>query len=71
MAHLYLMEAVDPKDSPFLAVGIALPLDGIWSEDGHFAKQTKLKQDTARELLTLITTEESPSLNEERPDPKE
>ncbi len=64
------MAAVDPKDAPFLAVGIALHCDGIWSEDGHFSKQTQLKQYTTRELLTLMA-EESQSVDDERPDTNE
>jgi predicted nucleic acid-binding protein len=36
------MNGVDLKDAPFLAVGIALNLMGIWSEDSHFTKQALL-----------------------------
>jgi predicted nucleic acid-binding protein len=28
-----IMEEIDPKDSPFLAVGLSLKVEGIWSED--------------------------------------
>lgn len=34
-----LMEGTDPDDTPFLALGIALSLDGIWTEDRHFRAQ--------------------------------
>ena len=28
-----IMESIDENDAPFLAVGLALKLDGIWTED--------------------------------------
>jgi predicted nucleic acid-binding protein len=37
------MESVDENDAPFLAVGLALRLDGIWTEDRHFLRQDLLK----------------------------
>jgi predicted nucleic acid-binding protein len=37
-----LMKEIDPKDSSFLAVGLALKLTGIWTEDVHFTKQSIL-----------------------------
>lgn len=40
---LGIMKQVDIKDAPFLAVGIALNLDGIWTEDKHFQKQRLLR----------------------------
>lgn len=46
--HAYLranriMEPVDENDAPFLAVGLALALDGIWTEDRHFLRQDLLR----------------------------
>ena len=37
------MESIDENDAPFLAVGLALKLDGIWTEDRHFLRQDLLK----------------------------
>lgn len=47
---LSVMEKTDPNDAPFLAVGIALPLDGIWTEDRHFLRQDKLPVFSNRDL---------------------
>jgi predicted nucleic acid-binding protein len=38
-----IMEPIDEDDAPFLAVGLALNLDGIWTEDRHFLRQDLLK----------------------------
>lgn len=40
---LEIMKDVDIKDAPFLAVGMALNLDGIWTEDKHLQEQQVLK----------------------------
>jgi predicted nucleic acid-binding protein len=33
----------DPKDIPFVAVALALTVDGIWSNDRDFESQSKFK----------------------------
>jgi predicted nucleic acid-binding protein len=38
-----IMAGIDKDDAPFLAVGIALSLEGIWTEDRHFSRQLVLK----------------------------
>jgi len=38
-----IMESIDENDAPFLAVGVALKLDGIWTEDRHFLRQDLLR----------------------------
>ena len=38
-----IMESVDENDAPFLAVGLALTLDGIWTEDRHFLRQDLIR----------------------------
>jgi predicted nucleic acid-binding protein len=38
-----LMQGIDENDAPFLSVGIALSLDGIWTEDRHFLRQQILR----------------------------
>jgi predicted nucleic acid-binding protein len=48
------MEMIDPDDTPFLAVGIALSLDGIWTEDRHFLRQSELTVFTNRDLEKKI-----------------
>ncbi len=48
------MKDVDIKDSPFIAVGLAIKADGIWTEDKHFYKQNKLRVYTTKELIDAI-----------------
>jgi predicted nucleic acid-binding protein len=51
---LRCMEHVDEDDTPFLAVGFALDLDGIWTEDRHFLRQDFLKVYSTNELVSCI-----------------
>jgi predicted nucleic acid-binding protein len=54
-----LMKEIDPKDVAFLAVGIALNLEGIWSEDTHFTKQSILSVYTNKMLSEICIQEQS------------
>jgi len=47
-----IMESVDENDAPFLAVGLALTLDGIWTEDRHFLRQDLLKVYHTSDLIS-------------------
>jgi predicted nucleic acid-binding protein len=47
------MESVDENDAPFLAVGLALRLDGIWTEDRHFLRQDLLKVYHTGDLIQI------------------
>jgi len=49
-----LIEKVDPKDVPILACALTIPNDGLWSEDKHLKKQSKIKIFTTREILAEI-----------------
>lgn len=49
-----IMKPVDENDAPFLAVGIALGIDHIWTEDRHFQKQDILRVCTTRDLIGMI-----------------
>ncbi len=49
-----VMKPVDENDAPFLAVGIALGIDHIWTEDRHFKKQDYLRVCTTRDLIRMI-----------------
>lgn len=51
---MHIMETIDENDSPFLAVGIALKIPGIWTEDRHFLRQDILKVFTNRDLFENI-----------------
>jgi predicted nucleic acid-binding protein len=57
-----IMYEIDSKDAPFLAVGIALKLSGIWSEDTHFTKQSVLPVYTNKRLNEIYTS------NQNKPD---
>jgi predicted nucleic acid-binding protein len=52
-----VMEAIDENDSPFLAVGLALGIRSIWTEDRHFLRQDLLHVYSTRELLETIEPE--------------
>jgi len=49
-----IMETVDENDSPFLAVGLALGINGIWTEDRHFLRQYLLKVYSTSDLVEHI-----------------
>ncbi len=49
-----VMETIDVNDSPFLAVGLALGIRSIWTEDGHFLRQNLLKVCSTRDLIATI-----------------
>jgi len=49
-----IMEPVDENDAPFLAVGLALGIEGIWTEDRHFLQQDLLKVYSTRDLIVTI-----------------
>lgn len=49
-----IMKDIDIKDAPFLAVGMALGLDGIWTEDKHFLEQDRLKVYGTRDLMDML-----------------
>ena len=38
----------DPKDVPFIAVALALTVDGIWSNDRDFESQSKFKNKNSK-----------------------
>ena len=51
---IQVMETIDENDAPFLAVGLALGIGHIWTEDRHFLKQDFLKVCSTRDLLEII-----------------
>jgi predicted nucleic acid-binding protein len=50
---------MDLKDAPFLAIGLAFAVDGIWTEDAHFRRQTLLKVYSTKELWLIIKNDAS------------
>lgn len=51
---MQIMETIDENDSSFLAVGLALGIPGIWTEDRHFFRQNLLKVYSTRDLIEQI-----------------
>jgi len=51
---LTIMSDVDPDDTAFLALGLALKCDGIWTEDNDFNNQKVLKVYLTKDLLEII-----------------
>ncbi len=49
-----IMKLIDEDDTPFLAVGLALGIGHIWTEDRHFREQKELKVWSTRDLIGLI-----------------
>jgi len=49
-----IMKDIDPKDSPFLAVGLSFKIEGIWSEDKDFDQQDVIKRYSTKDLFTII-----------------
>lgn len=49
-----IMRDIDLMDAPFLAVGMALGVDGIWTEDKHFHKQSILNVYRTKGLVELL-----------------
>ena len=51
---MQIMEIIDENDSSFLAVGLALGIRGIWTEDRHFLRQDLLEVYSTRDLIERI-----------------
>jgi predicted nucleic acid-binding protein len=52
-----IMRHIDIKDAPFIAVSMALNVDGIWTEDKHFYKQTAIKVYSIKELGDILCSQ--------------
>ena len=48
-----IMDKIDIKDTPFIALSLAVENNGIWSDDKHFEKQNKIKVWKTKDLLML------------------
>ena len=49
-----IMSEIDPDDTTFLALGLSLKVDGIWTEDDHFRDQKNLKVYSTKDLLEMM-----------------
>lgn len=45
---------VDMDDVPFIALALAVPNDGIWTEDCDFRKQDKIRIWSTNELMEIL-----------------
>lgn len=52
-----VMDTIDAGDSPFLALALVLPVNGIWSDDKHFQKQRRIKAWTTKQLIEEIISD--------------
>jgi predicted nucleic acid-binding protein len=46
-----IMGKIDMDDTPFIALALSFPNDGVWSEDRHFLKQNRVKVWLTKDLL--------------------
>ena len=49
-----IMDGIDKDDTPFIAAALSIENDGIWSDDKHFKKQTKVTVLNTEELLKSL-----------------
>lgn len=49
-----IMDKIDPDDTPFIALALAISNDGIWSDDRHFQSQKRIPVWKTPELLKLL-----------------
>ena len=49
-----IMDRIDPDDTPFIALALAIENEGIWTEDRHFEMQKAVKIWKTADLLRLI-----------------
>jgi len=48
------MDKIDPDDTIFVALGLSIKNNGIWSDDKHFEKQDRIKVWKTKDLLNYI-----------------
>ncbi len=48
-----IMLSIDKDDAPFLAAAMGIVCDGIWSDDKHLKRQTRVRVWTTKEILAL------------------
>ena len=49
-----IMDSIDPDDTPFIALALSIPNDGIWTDDQHFARQKKIQSWSTPRLLKRL-----------------
>lgn len=51
------MASIDPEDVAYVATALAIPNDGIWSDDPHLKLQRAVPCITTRELVEALRAE--------------
>ncbi len=51
---LEIMNKIDIKDTPYVALALSFDNDGIWSEDKGFLKQNKIKVWRTQEIMEAL-----------------
>ena len=49
-----VMAAIDPRDTAYVAAALAIPCDGLWSDDPHPNRQTAVPCWSTKELLEAL-----------------
>lgn len=49
-----IMDPIDPDDTPFVALALAIENDGIWSDDRHFREQEAVPVWTTARLVDRL-----------------
>ena len=49
-----IMKNIDERDAPIMACALAVPNEGIWTEDKHFKQQDKVRVWATEELSKYI-----------------
>ena len=52
-----VMKDIDINDAPYVALGLSLNVNKIWTNDFHFKKQDKLEIYQTEDLLTFLKKE--------------
>lgn len=53
-----IMEDIDPDDVPFIAAALAVDNEGIWTDDGHFSRQKRIRIFSTASLLRTLKDNE-------------
>ncbi len=49
-----VMASIDPRDTAYVAAALAVPCDGIWSDDAHLKAQRLVPTWTTAELIAAL-----------------
>lgn len=61
---------IDENDTQFIAIALSIKNDGIWSNDKHFDKQTKIKTYKTIDIINLLEKKSKTQDNEKEDNKK-